>query len=269
MSQDSDTYEIHAIRYARHDRPTHENFIGGDPHDNAPMPLDYFVWAIIGRDRRFVLDTGFDAAIARKRGRELIRTPAEGLAAIGLDAGTVPDVILSHMHYDHAGNHAMFPAARYHIQDREMAYCTGRCMCHGVLRQPFEAADVTAMVHRVFEGRARFHDGSAEIAPGISVHHVGGHSLGLQVVRVRTRRGWVVLASDATHFYANCRQRRPFPIVADVAQMLEGYDTLERLASSPDHVIPGHDPLLMQFYPASAPGLEGIAVRLDADPAEG
>jgi glyoxylase-like metal-dependent hydrolase (beta-lactamase superfamily II) len=266
MSQDDETYEIHAVHYAHHDRPAYQNFLGGDPHDNGPMPLDYFIWAIIGRTRRFVLDTGFDAAIARKRGRNLIRSPAEGLAMIGVEAATVPDVILSHMHYDHAGNHAMFPAACYHVQDREMAYCTGRCMCHDTLRHPFEATDVTAMVGRVFEGRAKFHDGSSDIAPGISVHHVGGHSLGLQVVRVRTRRGWVVLASDASHFFANFQQKRPFPIVADLTQMLEGYDTLHRLASSPDHIIPGHDPLVMLRYPASAPGLEGIAARLDADP---
>jgi glyoxylase-like metal-dependent hydrolase (beta-lactamase superfamily II) len=147
-----------------------------------------------------------------------------------------------------------------------MAYCTGRCMCHQVLRAPFEPADVQAMVGRVFEGRARFHDGSAELAPGLSLHHVGGHSLGLQVMRVKTRRGHVVLASDATHLYANFQQRRPFPIVADVAQMLEGFDTLHRLASSPDHIIPGHDPAVLERYPASAPGLEGQAVRLDADP---
>jgi glyoxylase-like metal-dependent hydrolase (beta-lactamase superfamily II) len=264
--QDDDTYEIHAVKYAHHARQSHENFIGGDPHDSAPMPLDYFVWAVIGRKRTFVLDTGFDAKVARQRGRDLICTPAEGLKTIGVDAATVQDVVLSHMHYDHAGNHDMFPQARYHLQDREMAYCTGRCMCHGVLRAPFEADDVKAMVGRIFEGRASFHDGTSELAPGISLHHVGGHSLGLQVMRVRTRRGWVVLASDATHFYANFEQRRPFPIVADVPQMLEGYATLHRLATSPNHIIPGHDPMVLDRYPASAPGLEGRAVRLDADP---
>ncbi|PZW39301.1 glyoxylase-like metal-dependent hydrolase (beta-lactamase superfamily II) [Humitalea rosea] len=266
MVQDDDIYEIHAVKYAENDRPAYKNFLDGDPHDNASMPLDYFVWAIVGKTRSFVLDTGFDAEVGAKRGRSLLRTPAEGLKMVGVDAATVADVVLSHMHYDHAGNHTMFPAARYHLQDREMAYCTGRCMCHLALRHPFEAADVTAMVGRVFEGRASFHDGAAEIAPGVSLHHVGGHSLGLQVMRVRTRRGWVVLASDASHFYANFEQGRPFPIVADVPQTLEGYAALHRLASSRHHIVPGHDPLVLARYPSSGPGLEGIAVRLDADP---
>jgi glyoxylase-like metal-dependent hydrolase (beta-lactamase superfamily II) len=147
-----------------------------------------------------------------------------------------------------------------------MEYCTGRCMCHEYLRKPFEVDDVIAMVRRTFEGRALFHRGSSELAPGVTLHHVGGHSSGLQIVRVRTMRGFVVLASDASHFYANFEQGRPFPVVASVVDMLEGYRKLYDLASSPLHIIPGHDPLVLDRYPAAAPGLEGIVVRLDAAP---
>src|ERR1051326_4817915 len=192
-------YEIYAVRYAHHNRRASENFLGGDPHD-GPMPLDYFVWAIIGADRTIVFDTGFDQAMAQKRGREFLRPPRDGLMAIGVEPDRVEHVVISHMHYDHAGNHELFPNAIYHIQDREMAFCTGRCMCHPQLRRSFEEGDISAMVRRLFAGRVQFHDGSGEIAPGITVHHVGGHTLGLQVMRVETRRGPVVLASDASHF---------------------------------------------------------------------
>jgi glyoxylase-like metal-dependent hydrolase (beta-lactamase superfamily II) len=98
------------------------------------------------------------------------------------------------------------------------------------------------------------------------VHRVGGHTSGLQITRVMTRRGWMVLASDASHFYANFQQNRPFPVVANVVEMLEGYRRMRELASSPDAIIPGHDPLMMKQYPAAASGLEDIVVRLDADP---
>lgn len=260
-----DTYEIYAVKYAQLERRASENFLGGDPHD-GPMPIDYFVWAIIGQHRTFVVDTGFDHPMAQKRGRKLLRTPAEGLKLIGVEPDRVKDVIVTHMHYDHAGCLNEFPSARFHVQDREMAYCTGRYMCHEVARFPFEAEHVATMVHRIFEGRVEFHNGAAELAPGITLHRVGGHSLGLQVVRVRTRRGWVVLASDATHFYANMEQGRPYPVVANVAQMLEGFKTIQRLAETPAHVIPGHDPLVLGRYPAAKRGLEGIAARLDADP---
>jgi glyoxylase-like metal-dependent hydrolase (beta-lactamase superfamily II) len=260
-----DTYEVFAVKYARHERRSPENFIGGDLHD-ALMPLDYFVWAIRGASATFIVDTGFTKEMAAKRGRDHIRSPGDGLKTIGIDPETVGDVVITHMHYDHAGNLGLFPRARFHIQDREMQYCTGRCMCHAHLRQTFEADDVVTMVRHVFDGRVRFHDGTSELAPGITLHLIGGHALGLQAVRVKTRRGHVVLASDASHFYANYEEGRPFPVAANIADTLEGYRIIRELASSPRHVIPGHDPLVLARYPAAGPGLEGIVARLDAEP---
>ena len=260
----SETYELFAIRYGHHHRTAAHNFIGGDPHD-GPMPLDYFVWAIIGNKRRFVFDTGFDAPRAAKRNRTLLRPVGEGLRMIGVDPENIEDVIISHMHFDHSCNHSLFPKARYHVQDSEMAYCTGRCMCHPALRDPFEMDDVTDMLGKIFAGRVTFHDGASEIAPNLTVHRVGGHSKGLQVVRVLTRRGWVVLGSDASHFYANFEQGRLFPVLESASDMLEGFNTMRRLAESNDHIIPGHDPLVLQRYPAALSGVNDI-VRLDADP---
>ena len=257
-------FEIYAIRYGHLDRNAAANFIGGDEHD-LPMPLDYFVWAIVGANKTYVMDTGFDAAMGAKRQRMLVRPVDEGLRAIGIEPAQVTDVIISHMHFDHAGNAGMFPQARYHVQDKEMAYCTGRCMCHAFLRHAFEPEDVKAMVGRVYDGRVCFHDGDSEIEPGLTVHRLGGHTQGLQVARVQTQRGWVVLASDASHFYDNFEQDRPFPAVEDVSAMLEGYGRMRKLASSNDHIVPGHDPLVLSRYPAARAGLDAV-VRLDLDP---
>ncbi|NIE63118.1 N-acyl homoserine lactonase family protein [Burkholderia sp. Ax-1719] len=226
------------------------------------MPLDYFVWAIVGPEKTFVVDTGFGEAVAHKRGRTITRSVEQGLSRIGIDPAQVEDVIITHLHFDHAGNHELFPRATYHVQDREMAYCTGRCMCHGALSKAFEVDDVKAMVDRVFSGRVQFHDGTGQLAPGVSLHRIGGHTDGLQVVRVHTARGWIVLASDATHFYANIHEERPYPIVNNVGAMLDGFRTLVALASSPSHVIPGHDPLVLAQYPAYDPESQGWIARL-------
>jgi glyoxylase-like metal-dependent hydrolase (beta-lactamase superfamily II) len=258
-------YEVYAIKYAHHARRAAENFLGGLPHDehDGPMPLDYFVWLVRAAGREIVVDTGFSAAMAAKRARDHIRCPAEGLRLLGCDAASVKDVVVTHLHYDHIGNFELFPAAQFHLQDQEMRYATGRHMGQPVFRGAYEVEDVVGMVRSVYAGRVRFHDGDGEIAPGVSVHLIGGHTMGLQVVRVATRRGWLVLASDASHFYANMEQVRPFPIVYNVADMVEGYARLRSLGASPDHIIPGHDPQVMARYPAPNKGLEGIAVRLD------
>ncbi len=260
-----DVHEVYAIRYGHHARRSPENFIGGDPHD-VLQPLDFFVWAIVGPAGTIVVDTGFDEPMSRRRQREITKPLSDGLAALGIAPDSVARIIVSHLHYDHCGNYELFPHARYHLQDREMAYATGRCMCHQALRLPFEADDVVAMVRKVFAGRVVFHDGDDEIAPGVTVHRIGGHSMGLQSVRVKTRRGHVMLAADAAHLYAHIDQGRIFPITYNVGEVLEGYETLKKLATSARHIVPGHDPLVLQRYPAAKPGLEGWVARLDVEP---
>ena len=170
--------------------------------------------------------------------------------------------MVTHLHYDHAGNLDRFPNARFHLQDREMSYATGRCMCHGVLRHPFSAEHVTLMVRHVFNERVTFHNGDGEVAPGVTLHRVGGHSDGLQVVRVETARGPVVLASDASHYYGNMHRRMPFPIIYNVGDMFEGWDIAARLAGHPDRVIPGHDPLVTEIYPRASDKVDAYSLHV-------
>ncbi len=237
------------------------------------MDMDYFVWAVVrpggapeDRDQVWVIDTGFDTLDAERRKRTLVRSVADGLATVDIDAATVDNVILTHLHYDHVGGYAQFPAARFHLQDAEMAYATGRPMTHPGLSHAFTADHIADLVHLVHGQRVQFHDGDAELAPGLSVHLVGGHTAGLQVVRVATDVGWVVLASDASHYYENMASGRPFPIVWNVGDMLEGHQRCYDLASDPRLVIPGHDPKVFDRFPAADTGLDGIAVRLDVLP---
>jgi hypothetical protein len=84
-------------------------------------------------------------------------------------------------------------------------------------------------------------------------------------VRVKTKRGYVVLASDCAHLYKHIDEGKVFPITYNVVDTLEGYRKLGRLASSRHHIIPGHDPKTLDLYPAAKPGLARIA-RLDLEP---
>jgi glyoxylase-like metal-dependent hydrolase (beta-lactamase superfamily II) len=258
------TYEVFALRYAHHSRPAAENFILprlADAHD-GPMPLDFFVWVIRNAERTIVVDTGFGERAARERGREIMIHPAEALRRFGVDPDKVEDVVITHLHYDHAGNLDSFPNARIHLQDAEMAYATSRCMCHPVLRFPFDVEDVVAMVRRLYAGRVVFHNGDANIAEDISLHHMPGHSKGVQSVSVMTKRGLVVLASDASHFYANIERNVPFPLVVDVEAQLKTQQRLVAIAGTLEYIVPGHDPIVTQIYPrVSHEGVEAWALH--------
>ncbi|WP_428490970.1 N-acyl homoserine lactonase family protein [Rhodopila sp.] len=260
-------YELFALRYATREARRGEHFIGGDPHD-GPMPMDYFVWVARNADRAVVIDIGFTAESGGKRGRKLERCPIDSLALLGVDPATVRDVILTHMHYDHVGNFDKFPKARFHLQEPEMHYAVGRYMRHKQLAKSFEPDDVCGMVRLNFDGRVVYHNGAAEVADGINVVPTGGHSAGLQFVKVNTKRGVVVLASDVTHFYENMDTQRPFTVALHVGDMLEAFDTLRAHAASAELIVPGHDPQVMRRYPPPSSELDGIVVRLDVPPAQ-
>ncbi|MBY0332593.1 MAG: N-acyl homoserine lactonase family protein [Acetobacteraceae bacterium] len=257
-------YEVYAIRYARRDARRAEHFIGGDPHD-APMPMDYFVWAVIGAERSLVLDCGFTEAVARRRRREWLRCPADSLRLVGLDPETIEDVVLSHLHYDHVGTFDKFPRATFHLQEPEMHYACGRHMRFPKLAHSFEPDDIAGIVKLNFGRRVRMYNGRVDLAPGIALHLVKGHSAGLQCMTVETARGRVVLASDVTHFYENMEAGRPFTTAWHIGEMLEGFETLQALAPSPRHIVPGHDPEVMARYPHLR-GQEGIVACLHLEP---
>ncbi|MEM7461372.1 MAG: N-acyl homoserine lactonase family protein [Pseudomonadota bacterium] len=256
-------WEVYALKYAdRPGRARTDSFIFDDNHD-APHPIDYFIWVLKSGDEVIVVDSGYDMPEAKKRDRPILREPSEVLREIGINAETVTQLIITHLHYDHAGGLAQFPNATIHLQAAEMAFATGPCMCHETLRMPFSAEHVCQMVHRVYSGRVIFHDGDGQVADGVTVHCIGGHSRGLQAVRVRTASGWLCLASDAAHYYENAFLKKPFPIVVDLEDMLVGFDRVIELASDKRLVIPGHDPLVMKLFERAGPD---FAVRLDTGP---
>lgn len=255
-------HEVYAIRYATRGGHRSEAFIDGDP-ENKPITVDYFVWVVRSKNRCCVVDCGFSKDVAEKRKRNFLRCPVETLQQIGIAPGDVTDVIITHLHNDHAGNLDKFPNARFHVQQREMQYVTGRFMRERLLSRPFELDHILEAVRLNFEGRLEQHASDVVLEDGLSLHLAGGHSDGLQFVRAWTRRGWVVVASDVLHFYDNLTSRRPVRIMFNVGDALDGFTAVEKAADSLDHILPGHDPLVMKKFPAPRPELEGIVVRVD------
>ncbi|GAA6179700.1 N-acyl homoserine lactonase family protein [Shimia sp. NS0008-38b] len=263
MTAPTGTWRVHAIKYAdRNARTRADSFIFDDNHD-APHAMDYYMWLLRDGDRVILVDTGYDSEEATLRGRPIRLDPREALEPFGLKPDEINQIIVTHLHYDHAGGLALFPNAHLHLQTAEMAFATGPCMCHDTIRAPFTAVHICEAVTRLYRGKLTFHDGDSQVADGVSVHCIGGHSRGLQAVRVRTQVGWMVLASDAAHFYENFQARKPFPIVVDLQDMMNGFGRLHSLASRPDLIIPGHDPLVRDIFPQE---LARHICRLDLGP---
>lgn len=251
-------WEVWALRVGSAKRRARDNFL--QPGDRSgQMQLDFAVWVARRGDRVVVVDTGFSDLSGDKRGRRLDRRPAAAVRSLGIDPDHVGHVVLTHLHYDHAGNVGDFPQAQVVVQASELQYVTGRSMTHPSLSHFFEVEDIVDIVRRVHGGAVRVLDGDVELSPGLELYLVGGHTLGLQVVRIRTQRGWIVLASDAAHYFANLTERNPFPAILDLGRMLDGYDRLTALADGEDHIVPGHDPEVFARYAESEAALvEGV-----------
>jgi glyoxylase-like metal-dependent hydrolase (beta-lactamase superfamily II) len=256
-------WAVFAIRFAHREASVRgEHFYGHDPRPLDPWPISYYVWLAVSPDDAVLIDAGFTPATAARRGkRTYLRSPMDTITDLGVDPGRIRRLVLSHLHYDHVGHARDFPDAQIVVQRAELDFWRSRHAGRGEHAHLIEADDIGYVAERVAAGTARVLDGDAEIADGLSAHLVRGHSPGLQVVRVRTAAGWVVLAADAAHFYENIERDRPYAVVNHLPSMYDAFDTIRGLADGDTLVVAGHDPLVMERY-AAVPGLEGLVVRV-------
>lgn len=259
------SWQLWAARVGRGQRQARDNFLSPGSRSGL-VGIDFMIWIVQRGDYVAVIDTGFDREAGQRRGRFLETRPADAVRTLGLSVSDVRNVVLTHLHYDHAGNTADFPAAEVVVQRAELAYASGGAMRYPAMNHFFEADDVVRVVRGVFGGTVRVPDGDVELAPGLELHLVGGHTRGLQVVRVHTARGWVVLASDAAHYYENLTERNPFPALVDTERALDAFDRISRLASSADHIVPGHDPQVFRRYPQASAGRQPALAALHEPP---
>lgn len=247
-------WEVIALRYATKDLPPGHAVLDPDPHEGEAR-LDYYIWLCRNGDRTVLVDTGFAPEEGAARQRILLTHPVEALKRIGVEPEDVTDVFITHLHYDHAGNLRHFPNATIHLQDAEMAYATGRCMCHARMRKPFAVEDVKTAVEMVYRDRVRFHEGDYTLLPGLTARLVGGHSKGLQILVVDGETP-LVIASDALHLRRYLTDGQIFPVFADYFRTVEGYRVLHELIEAGCEILPGHDPDVVTLYPRVDPDWE-------------
>jgi glyoxylase-like metal-dependent hydrolase (beta-lactamase superfamily II) len=230
---------------------------------DAEQSLDYFFWVLRGGDRTLVIDTGFDPAVGRRRGRTCLCSPREALGRLGIDPQSVAQVMITHFHYDHIGNLDAFPNAELIVPERELQFWTGPSAERPQFAEHVEPAEIARIEEAHRRGRVRTLAGQASVAPGVTAITVGGHSPGQQVLLVEDARGPVVLASDAVHLYEEFERDRPFAVIANLEEMYGAYDLVRRLCEESRAVlVPGHDPAVISRFPGLGGDAEGIAVRV-------
>ena len=217
------------------------------PGVRQPVPI----WLIETPERRIVVDTSFDstenvlttldrygihAYCVRKPEWEL----AAALRARGVNPSEIDTVIVTHMHFDHIGNLAMFPKAHIIVQRDELGWALAPPSYGVFYYREFSShiADAMPRIHAI--------EGDQRICPGVEVWKVGGHSPGLQAVAVDTALGRVVIAGDNIYDYVNWEERWPVGVYWRLDQLLSAYARYEREA---DIVLPNHDWRLWKEFP--------------------
>jgi glyoxylase-like metal-dependent hydrolase (beta-lactamase superfamily II) len=265
QAEGSASYEVLAVRYGTRiglKSHTYLNFHLYDDHD-GPEPMDYFVWVIRNPERTVIVDTGYKPAVGARRGRDLLVDPAEGLRELGVDPATATQVVATHAHYDHIGNVDRFPAAEVLMSRREYEFWNGPYGSRVQFAHAVEGSELDVLRGVNEQGRLSLVGRHHQLAPGIELIDVGGHTPGQMIVVVHGAAGPIVVASDAVHYYEEYDKDRPFSTVADLAEMYRAFDTIRELTATPGGVLlAGHDPLVMDRFPAYLGARPGLAVSV-------
>ena len=255
------TYDVYAVRFGVIPQfPVSALVAGADKEKTLDLPV--MVWVLKGADGRVVLvDSGFHAErfVTSWKIRDFV-TPAAALARLGIRAEQVTDVILTHIHWDHADGADLFPNAAVWIQRDEYAYYAGDAWQENRKGGGADAEVVTKLVARNLAGRLRFVDGDAQtILPGITCYTGGRHTYASQYVVAATGKGPVVLASDNVYLYLNLTAHAPIAQTLDAAANLRAQDRMRGLAEKSGIIVPGHDPEVFTRFKPVAEGVVEIA----------
>ena len=260
----SDIWKIYGIRYTTQpSRPASITYLWGDAAEETGG-LDYYSWLLVSNDRAIVIDTGAAEQKVKALGRDWLARPTDALRRLGVDPGHVEDLIISHAHWDHVGDLASFPKAKFYMNDLEMESITGPDMSYALLREAYHMDEAQQIAGLVYEDRLTFLPGDGTFAPGVEYTLIGGHSAGQLALTVNTERGPVVLATDAIHFWQEVEKERAFIIFHDLRQMLAGYRKLNSMVGGDlGRLIPGHDTLIAKRYPVVESHADGSPFILD------
>jgi glyoxylase-like metal-dependent hydrolase (beta-lactamase superfamily II) len=259
QAQPKPPYEVYAIRYATLADFQVSGLVAGADRARK-MDIAMMVWLVKGNGRNILVDAGFyrEQFMRQWKPVDFVK-PSDAVARAGVRPEDVTDVIVSHMHWDHADGVDLFPKARIWIQKDELEYYAGSAWQSRQTHGGIDPDDVLSLVRLNTEGRVGLVDGDArEILPGITCYLGGKHTYASQFVGVNTAVGTVVLASDNMYLYENLEKHVPIAATLDAESNLRAQDRMRQLAADPRLIVPGHDPAVMTRFPNPQPGVARI-----------
>ncbi|MBT8361465.1 MAG: N-acyl homoserine lactonase family protein [Desulfobacterales bacterium] len=217
---------------------------------------NYYFWVIRNSSTTIIVDAGVSPEIAKQRGLNNYISPQEALKTIDIDAKSVKHVILTHIHWDHAGGIGLFPNATVYVQNQEYKFWMKDSIARSSAFSFFWDDVLPAELESIeTSGRLKLIDGDRHINSGVECLLAPGHSVALQAVAVNTPQGTAVIGSDCGHFFANYKQEWPSSLIVDLPGWISSFQKLRAKVSSAELLFPGHDPLMSKNYPEIAEGI--------------
>jgi glyoxylase-like metal-dependent hydrolase (beta-lactamase superfamily II) len=254
------TYEVYALSYGVYPNFPVSALLAGADKDRK-IDLQMMIWLVKGPGGKNILvDTGcYHENVVKGKGITNLIKASEAIAKLGLSAADITDVIITHMHWDHADGMDLFPNAKIWIQKDEYVYYTGLAWQSDGKHGGIEPDDVLTLVKLNMEHRVNLVGGdNVEIIDGIRVYTGGRHTFASQYVGVRTTSGTVVIASDNMYLYENLEKHAPIAQTFDPDSNLKAQDRMKQLATRPDLIVPGHDPEVFVKFPKPGNGVARI-----------
>ena len=254
------TYEVYALSYGVYpDFPVSALLAGADK--TRKIDLQMMIWLVKGPGGKNILvDTGcYHENVVKGKGIKDLIKASDAITKLGLSAADITDVIITHMHWDHADGMDLFPNAKIWIQKDEYSYYTGAAWQAGGKSGGIEPDDVLTIVRLNMAHKVMMVEGDdREIIDGIKVYTGGRHTFASQYVSVRTASGTIVIASDNMYLYENLEKHAPIAQTFDADSNLKAQDRMKQIASRPDLIVPGHDPMVFVKFPKPGNGVARI-----------
>lgn len=165
------------------------------PDDKNRIKLALRTLLIRGQGRTVLVDTGIGDKMSAKH-REIYAIDQSGgplpkrLAELGVKADDVTDIVLTHLHFDHAGGATAFPRAKVHVQRANWDWA---CTPNDREKASYLAENFEPIADA---GLLELHDGPFTLLPGLSLLVSDGHTRGQQMVKLQSGGRTILYPGD-------------------------------------------------------------------------